>query len=88
MRSRLELYRTQEPNGLPREESVVWKMAFTALWNDKISKGQIAAKRKHPAKTADGSFLVQAVAGQPETGGADTTPPRSVSTDDQEPTTD
>jgi len=42
-------YRTQEPNGLPREESVVWKMVFTALWNDKISKNQIASELHLPA---------------------------------------
>lgn len=35
-------YRTQEPNGLPREESVVWKKVFTELWADKVSKMQIA----------------------------------------------
>ena len=42
-------YRTHEPNGLPREESVVWKMVFKALWNDKISKNQIASKLHLPA---------------------------------------
>ncbi|HEY4140477.1 MAG TPA: XRE family transcriptional regulator [Pseudolabrys sp.] len=42
-------YRTQEPNGLPREESVVWKKVFTDLWTDKISKAQIAAELHLPA---------------------------------------
>jgi Zn-dependent peptidase ImmA (M78 family) len=42
-------YRTQEPHGLPREESVVWKAVFTALWNDRISKSQIASKLHLPA---------------------------------------
>jgi Zn-dependent peptidase ImmA (M78 family) len=36
-------YRTVEPNGLPREESVVWKKVFTELWSERISKRQIAA---------------------------------------------
>ncbi|MEA2541408.1 MAG: hypothetical protein QOH35_2774 [Acidobacteriaceae bacterium] len=36
-------YRTEEPNGLPREESVIWKKVFTELWTDRISKSQVAA---------------------------------------------
>jgi Zn-dependent peptidase ImmA (M78 family) len=36
-------FRTEEPNGLPREESVIWKKVFTELWNERISKNQIAA---------------------------------------------
>lgn len=35
-------YRSGEPNGLPREESVVWKKVFTALWIEKVSKGKLA----------------------------------------------
>ena len=34
---------TEEPHGLPREESVLWKKVFTDLWGDRISKNQIAA---------------------------------------------
>jgi Zn-dependent peptidase ImmA (M78 family) len=36
-------YRTEEPDGLPREESVIWKKIFTDLWSERISKNQIAA---------------------------------------------
>jgi Zn-dependent peptidase ImmA (M78 family) len=36
-------YRTDEPNGLPREESVAWKKILTELWSDRISKNHIAA---------------------------------------------
>ena len=36
-------YRSEEPNGLPREESVLWKKVFTELWSDRISKNQVAA---------------------------------------------
>jgi Zn-dependent peptidase ImmA (M78 family)/DNA-binding XRE family transcriptional regulator len=36
-------YRTEEPNGLPREESVIWKKVFSELWTDRISKSQVAA---------------------------------------------
>lgn len=36
-------FRTNEPNGVPREESVIWKSVFTALWTEKVSKSKIAA---------------------------------------------
>jgi Zn-dependent peptidase ImmA (M78 family)/DNA-binding XRE family transcriptional regulator len=36
-------FRNEEPNGLPREESVLWKKVFTELWSDRISKNQVAA---------------------------------------------
>lgn len=42
-------YRTEEPNGLPREESVIWKKVFTELWTDRISKSQVAADLHLPA---------------------------------------
>jgi Zn-dependent peptidase ImmA (M78 family)/DNA-binding XRE family transcriptional regulator len=42
-------YRTEEPNGLPREESVIWKKVFTELWTDRISQGQVAAHLHLPA---------------------------------------
>lgn len=42
-------YRTDEPNGLPREESVIWKKVFTELWSDRISKAQVAASLHLPA---------------------------------------
>jgi Zn-dependent peptidase ImmA (M78 family)/DNA-binding XRE family transcriptional regulator len=42
-------YRTHEPNGLPREESVIWKKVFTELWSERISKNQVAADLKLPA---------------------------------------
>jgi len=35
-------FRANEPNPLPREESVVWKRIFEDLWNEKITKGHIA----------------------------------------------
>lgn len=35
-------YRTKEPNGLPCEESIIWKTVFTALWSDGITKNTIA----------------------------------------------
>jgi Zn-dependent peptidase ImmA (M78 family)/DNA-binding XRE family transcriptional regulator len=35
-------YRNEEPNSLPREESILWKKVFTELWSDRISKNQVA----------------------------------------------
>jgi len=41
-------FRTEEPNGLPREESVIWKKVFTDLWAEKVSKSQIATELHLP----------------------------------------
>lgn len=35
-------YRTAEPLGIPREKSLVWHKVLTALWNEKITKEDIA----------------------------------------------
>ncbi len=35
-------YRRKEPNSMPREGSVVWKKVFTELWNERITKDNIA----------------------------------------------
>jgi len=35
-------YRTKEPQGLPREESVIWKKVLMELWSDGITKDHIA----------------------------------------------
>ncbi|ANV99761.1 helix-turn-helix domain-containing protein [Bradyrhizobium icense] len=43
-------YRTDEPNGLPREQSVIWKKVFTELWGERISKNQIAADLQLPTQ--------------------------------------
>ncbi|MFZ1539731.1 MAG: XRE family transcriptional regulator [Chromatiaceae bacterium] len=37
-------YRTDEPNGIDREESVVWKTVFGQLWSDQITKAHVAAE--------------------------------------------
>lgn len=42
-------YRTQEPEGLPREESVIWRKVLTELWSERISKSHIAAQLSVPA---------------------------------------
>lgn len=35
-------YRQNEPEGLPREESVLWKKVFSTLWQDKVTKEDVA----------------------------------------------
>ncbi|MDE7548468.1 ImmA/IrrE family metallo-endopeptidase [Acetobacter fabarum] len=41
-------YRTTEPNGLPREESAVWKMVLEDLWRERLTKREIARDLKLP----------------------------------------
>ncbi len=41
-------YRTKEPNEIDREVSTVWKKVFTDLWNDRITKKDIAFQLKIP----------------------------------------
>lgn len=56
-------YRTSEPNGLPREESVVWKKVFTELWSERVSKNQVASELKIPAEELEN--LVFGLTGDP-----------------------
>lgn len=42
-------YRVKEPDGLPREESVLWKKVFTSLWADRVSKSKVAAELNVPS---------------------------------------
>src|SRR5690606_21139707 len=35
-------YRTSEPEGLPPELSQVWRKVFTELWNEKVTRDDIA----------------------------------------------
>lgn len=41
-------YRMNEPNGIQREESVVWKKVFTELWSDRITKDHVAMQLNVP----------------------------------------
>ena len=41
-------YRTEEPNEMPREESIVWRKVLNDLWSSKISKNHIADDLKIP----------------------------------------
>ena len=35
-------YRSGEPDGIQREQSVVWKKVFSQLWSERTTKNQIA----------------------------------------------
>lgn len=41
-------FQQNEPNGVAREESVVWRTVLTALWSEKVSKHKIAADLNLP----------------------------------------
>ncbi|AYM65653.1 ImmA/IrrE family metallo-endopeptidase [Agrobacterium fabrum] len=41
-------YRTSEPFGVHREQSVVWQKVLTALWNERITKKEIAERLSVP----------------------------------------
>jgi hypothetical protein len=41
--------REREENGIDREQSVVWQKVLTALWNEKITKDQIAGQLFMPS---------------------------------------
>jgi Zn-dependent peptidase ImmA (M78 family)/DNA-binding XRE family transcriptional regulator len=46
-------YRKNEPNEMPREESVVWKKVFTELWSDGITKNHIADHLDLPSEEVE-----------------------------------
>lgn len=41
-------FRSREPNSIAREESVVWKTVFTALWAERVTKEKIASDLNLP----------------------------------------
>jgi Zn-dependent peptidase ImmA (M78 family)/DNA-binding XRE family transcriptional regulator len=41
-------YRTSEPGGIERETSAVWRKVFSHLWNEKVTKNDIAAELNLP----------------------------------------
>jgi len=43
-------YRTAEPFGIAREQSVVWQKVLTALWKERVTKNEIAAALHVPAQ--------------------------------------
>lgn len=43
-------YRNSEPNGIERETSTVWEMVFRDLWNDRITKTDVAKLLNIPSE--------------------------------------
>ena len=64
-------YRTEEPNGLPHEESILWRSVLVELWKDRISKSHIAAQLDLPPDEVDSLIfgLLQASGDQDGRGG-------------------
>ena len=48
------LYGKSEPDGLPREVSVLWKKVFQELWKDKSTKDHVAKELYIPSNEIDG----------------------------------
>jgi Zn-dependent peptidase ImmA (M78 family) len=60
-------YRTQEPDGLAPERSVVWEKVLTSLWKSRITKDHIARELHLP--TAELENLVFGLTGSSEPSG-------------------
>ncbi|QWA48569.1 ImmA/IrrE family metallo-endopeptidase [Pseudomonas amygdali pv. lachrymans] len=56
-------YRSVEPEPLPRERSVLWKMVLEELWKDRHTKESIAAQLSLPLDEVDS--LLQGILGGP-----------------------
>ena len=41
-------YRSKEPDGIPREKSVLWRMVFEALWKEGVTRGSVAKELHVP----------------------------------------
>ncbi len=48
------LYGKSEPNGLPRERSVLWDKVFRELWKEKVTKDHVASELNIPSDEIDG----------------------------------
>ncbi len=47
-------YRSAEPVGVQREISMVWKQIFSSLWNDKVTKEDVAKELQVPLDELEG----------------------------------
>lgn len=47
-------YRSGEPNGIERETSIVWRKVLAQLWQDRITKNDVAAELKIPLDELEG----------------------------------
>lgn len=46
-------YRRAEPSGIPRERSIVWQKVLRALWNERVTKTEIAAAIHFPVEEVE-----------------------------------
>ena len=61
-------YRTSEPEGRPREKSVLWRMVFAELWKEGLTRDSIAKTLHVPADEIEalvGELVMQPVAELP-----------------------
>lgn len=47
-------YRSREPVGIEREVSTIWKQVFSALWQEKVTKDEVAAQLAIPLDELEG----------------------------------
>ena len=47
-------YRTGEPNGIGREKSKVWRQVLTMLWQERVTKADIARELGLPLGEVEG----------------------------------
>lgn len=63
-------YRSSEPNGMPREKSILWRMIFESLWKDGITRDSVAKSLHIPPEE------IESLVGQLIMIDLDTTVPR------------
>ena len=56
-------YRTEEPQPMKREESIIWRKVFEDLWQDRITKDEIASDLSIPVDEL--SALIDGIMGEP-----------------------
>ena len=71
-------YRTAEPFGIPREQSVVWQKVLTALWAERVTKDKIAHGLFIPVTEIE-NLLFGLTGNREETGGPVRPPLRLIS---------
>ena len=59
-------YRSKEPDGIPREKSVLWRMVFEALWKEGLTRESVAKALHVPADEIE-ALVGELVTSQPTT---------------------
>ena len=57
-------YRSKEPDGLPREKSVLWRMVFEALWKEGVTRASVAKALHVPPEEIE-ALVGELVTAQP-----------------------